>query len=95
MYSKNAIRKFLLHVSTIKLKPEKVQAYVSGSKIFGEYGEPSDVRLGANLYPWKNQTVRWNNEFIWLEHSPVGALSLPYVVGGDGILFHSNLEVNF
>ncbi len=81
--------------SSVMLKPQTLQAYVSGSKIFGEYGDPSDVRVGLNFYPWKNQSLRWNNEFIHLNDSPVGALSLPYLVGGDGTLFHSNLELAF
>lgn len=85
---------FQLQASAM-LKPETLQLYLSGSMIFGEYGDPSDARLGANWYPWRNKSVRWNNEFILLDHSPVGALSLPYVVGGNGTLFHSNLEVNF
>jgi hypothetical protein len=76
------------------LKPQVLQAYVSGSKINGEYGDPWDMRLGANWYPWKNKSVRWNNEFIRLEHSPVGYLSVPYPVGGNGLVFSSNFEIN-
>lgn len=76
------------------LKPQVLQLYASGSKINGEYGDPWDVRLGANWYPWKNKSIRWNNEFIRLEHSPVGALSLPYTVGGNGLVFSSNFEIN-
>lgn len=85
---------FQLQGSTM-LKPQVLQLYVSGSKIFGEYGDPWDARLGANWYPWDNKCVRWNNEFIKLDHSPVGALSLPYVVGGNGLAFSSNFEINF
>ena len=75
--------------------PKATQLYLSGSKIFGNYGNPSDVRFGVNVFPWKNQVVRWNTEFIYLRHSPVGALSLPYTVGGNGPVFHFNLGVNF
>jgi len=85
---------FQLQASAM-VKPQTVQVYVSTSKILGEYGDPWDARVGVNWYPWDNQCVRWNNEFIRLEHSPVGALSLPYVVGGNGLVFHSNFEVNF
>jgi hypothetical protein len=85
---------FQLQASAM-VKPQTVQVYLSGSKIFGEYGDPWDARLGANWFPWENKCIRWNNEFIKLEQSPVGALSLPYVVGGNGVLFSSNLEVNF
>jgi hypothetical protein len=85
---------FQLQASAM-VTPQKLQVYLSGSKVFGEYGDPWDARAGVNLYPWRNRSVRWNNEFIYLERSPVGALSLPYVVGGDGLVFDSNFEVNF
>ena len=77
------------------VKPQTLQVYVSGSKIFGEYGDPWDMRLGANWYPWENKCVRWNNEFIKLDRSPVGYLSVPFTVGGNGLVFSSNFEVNF
>ncbi len=85
---------FQLQASTM-VKPEVLQVYLSGSKIFGEYGDPWDARLGASWYPWKNKCVRWNNEFIELDHSPVGYLSVPFTVGGNGLVFYSNFEVNF
>ena len=75
--------------------PKTAQLYLSGSKIFGNYGNPSDLRFGANVFPWKNQSVRWNTEFLHLNRSPVGSLSYPYTVGGNGLVFHTNLEVNF
>ena len=87
-------RGFQLQASAMVM-PKTVQLYVSGSKVFGEYGDPSDTRVGVNFFPWKNQVIRWNNEFLYLRTSPVGALSLPYPVGGRGPVFHSNLEVNF
>jgi hypothetical protein len=85
---------FQLQASTM-VKPQILQVYASGSKIFGEYGDPWDMRLGANWYPWENKCIRWNNEFIKLEQSPVGYLSVPYPVGGNGLVFNSNFEVNF
>ena len=33
------------------LRPQSIQAYVSTSKILGEYGNPWDSRVGANWYP--------------------------------------------
>jgi hypothetical protein len=75
--------------------PKAAQLYLSGSKIFGNYGNPSDVRAGVNVFPWKNQAVRWNTEFINLNHSPVGYLAVPFPVGGNGPVFHTNLEVAF
>jgi hypothetical protein len=85
---------FQLQASAMVM-PKTLQVYVSGSKIFGDFGDPSDVRFGVNFHPWKNRVVRWNNELLYLNHSPLGALSLPYPVGGNGPVFSSNFEVNF
>ncbi len=85
---------FQLQASAM-LKPRTLQAYVGGSMIFGEYGDPSDLRVGTNWFMRENRSVRWNNELIFLDHSPTGALSLPTVVGGNGLVFQSNVEVCF
>jgi hypothetical protein len=77
------------------LRPESLQVYAGGSKVHGEYGDPWDYRLGVNWFPWSNQAVRWNFEYLQLHRSPVGALSLPYPVGGDGPVFHTNFMVWF
>ena len=53
------------------------------------------MRVGVNFFPWKNQVVRWNTELLYLNQSPVGYFAVPYPVGGNGPVFHSNLEVNF
>ena len=85
---------FQLQTSAM-LIPKRLQLYLSGSKVFGEYGNPWDARLGVNLFPWQNKVVRWNTELLYLDDSPVGALSLPYTVGASGPVFHTNLEVNY
>jgi hypothetical protein len=33
--------------------PKKLQLYTTYSKIFGEYGDPSEVRVGFNFFPFK------------------------------------------
>jgi len=85
---------FQLQASAMVI-PAVLQGYVSGSKVYGEYGDPSDFRIGANWYPWKNHVVRWNAEYLHLNRSPVGGLSLPYAVGGNGPVFYTSFEVNF
>ena len=75
--------------------PKKLQVYLAGSKIFGEFGDPWDVRLGVNWFPFGSKTVRWNTELIYLNGSPVGGIAYPYAVGGTGLVFQSNLEVAF
>lgn len=75
--------------------PKKLQAYMGFSKIFGQYGQPRDFRVGANFFPFKNKVVRWNNEALYLYKSPVGYTSVPYPVGGRGWVFHSSMELAF
>jgi hypothetical protein len=83
---------FQLQASAMLL-PDELQAYLSGSRIFGEYGDPRDARLGLNWFPFANKGLRWNNEVIYVRDSPVGGLSLPYLVGSNGALFVSTFEV--
>lgn len=75
--------------------PRTLQAYAAGSKIFGEYGKPWDLSLGVNWYPFKQQLLRVNTELIYVNDSPVGNASNVYVVGGDGWIFHTDLELMF
>ena len=85
---------FQLQASAMAI-PKRLQVYVSGSHVNGQYGNPSDFRVGVNWFPFKTQVVRWNTEYLHLNRSPVGGLSLPYVVGGNGPVVYSNFEVNF
>jgi hypothetical protein len=75
--------------------PKTLQLYAGGSTVFGKFGNPYDTRVGANWFPWKNKVVRVNNEFLYLYRSPVGYSSVPFVVGGTGLVFHSNVELAF
>ena len=75
--------------------PQKLQAYVGHSRVFGQYGRPWDFRVGTNFFPFKNKVVRWNNELLYLYKSPVGYTSVPYPIGGKGWVFHSSMELAF
>ena len=75
--------------------PKTLQAYMGFSKIFGQFGQPRDFRVGANFFPFKNKVVRWNNEALYLYKSPVGYTSVPYPIGGRGWVFHSSMELAF
>jgi hypothetical protein len=75
--------------------PKTLQAYIGHSRIFGQYGNPYDFRVGANWFPYKNKVLRWNNEALYIFHSPVGYTSVPFAVGGTGWVFHSSLELAF
>lgn len=75
--------------------PEALQLYVSGSKIFGEYGDPYDVALGANWFPLNRREVRANVQALYLDRSPVGYNSVPLLVGGTGWVFTTDVVLAF
>ena len=77
------------------LVPKTVQVYLGGSSLRGKYGSPWDFRSGVNIFPWHNKVVRWNSEFLYTNHSPVGYTSVPFALGATGPIFHSNLELAF
>jgi len=74
---------------------KKLQLYLSGSQIFGRYGDASELRAGANWYFVKERGLRVNAEWIHLNNCPVGYTAVPYPVGGSGGVFHINIEMNF
>ncbi len=75
------------------------QVYVSPSKIFGEFGDPWDVSVGANWYPITKEgfrrNFRVNGEVIYMRNSPVGYSSIPYLLGGNGPVFSLTVELFF
>jgi hypothetical protein len=75
--------------------PKKLQAYVAGSEVLGQYGDPWDVTLGLNWYPFSRREMHINTEGIYLNRSPVGGTSYPYVVGGNGWLFNTDFIITF
>ncbi len=75
--------------------PKTLQTYLGHSRIFGKYGDPWDLRMGLNWFPFKNHVVRWNTEGLYLYKSPVGYTSVPFAVGGRGWVFHSSFELAF
>jgi len=75
--------------------PGRLQAYASGSKIFGEYGDPWDVALGLNWYPMSRRELRFNVQGLYLVDSPVGYNSVPFPTGGNGWVFTTDVMVNF
>jgi hypothetical protein len=75
--------------------PKQLQVYVSGSTIFGQYGDPWDVTIGTNWYPFSRREVHINAQAIYLDRSPVGGTSYPYVVGGNGWLFNTDFIITF
>ena len=81
--------------ATAMIMPKRLQLYAGHSRIFGQYGSPWDARMGTNFFPWKNRVFRWNNELLYLHKSPVGYLAVPFPVGGNGLVFHTDFELAF
>jgi len=75
--------------------PKILQLYFSWSQIFGDYGNPSEFRVGENWYFMKDRGLRVNAEFIHVNKSPVGYTAYPLPVGGNGNVIHLNFEMNF
>jgi len=85
---------YQLQSSAMAVK-DVLQLYLSGSQIFGRYGDSSEVRLGENWYFTKQRGLRLNTEYIHVNRSPVGYTAYPMPVGASGNIFHINLEMNF
>jgi DUF3011 family protein len=81
--------------SSAMVVPKTLQLYLSGAQIFGGYGDASEVRVGGNWYFRQERGLRVNAEFMHLNKCPVGYTAVPYPVGGNGNVFHINLELNF
>ena len=75
--------------------PKALQLYFGASQIFGDYGDPWEVRFGENWYLMKKRGIRLNGEWMYVDGAPVGYTAYPYPVGAKGQVFHINLELNF
>jgi hypothetical protein len=75
--------------------PKILQLYAGASQVFGDHGDPWEVRGGQNWYFLKDRGVRLNGELIYVDQSPVGYTAYPMPVGAKGPVFHVNLEINF
>jgi hypothetical protein len=80
--------------ATAMVMPKFLQVYAGYGLISGEYGDPWEWRAGVNWFPNRSQLFRFNLEYIHTERSPVGALSLPYTVGGTGGIVCANFVLN-
>jgi len=85
---------YQVQVSGMAVK-DVLQVYAGGAAIHGDFGDSTEVRAGVNWYPLKKRGLRGNAEWIRLNNCPVGYAAVPYPVGGDGDVYHVNLEMNF
>jgi hypothetical protein len=77
------------------LKPQKLQTYVAGSKILGQFGNPWDLSVGLSWFPYKKTNVRINGQVLYLNRSPVGYFSVPFALGGTGFVYSLDVELSF
>lgn len=75
--------------------PKTLMLYASGSQIFGEYGDPWDLALGANYFPFQRRDLRVNVMGLWVKNSPVGYTAYPIPVGGNGFTFITDFSLAF
>lgn len=85
---------FQLQTSTM-LVPEKLQTYVAGSKVFGQYGNPWDLGPGLTWFPFARKQVRVNFQALYTDRSPVGYSAVPFQVGGTGMNYTLDVGVWF
>lgn len=88
-----------IQVQTSYMLTSTLMGYVSGSKLFGQYGDPWDVSVGVNWYPVTRKgferQFRINAEVMYVRRCPTGNSSVPYNVGDNGAIFDLNVEVFF
>lgn len=82
-------------LASTMLKPRYLQAYVMGSKVFGQYGDPWDVTFGLTFFPFGQKQVRVNAEALYMNRSAIGYTAVPYVVGGTGWVWTLNVGTWF
>jgi len=85
---------FQLQASAM-LIPKTLQLYASGSKIYGDYGNPSDIAVGFNYFPFERRDLRVNVMGLWVDRSPVGYTAYPIPVGANGFTFVSDFSLAF
>jgi hypothetical protein len=85
---------FTLQASTM-LIPKTVQLYFSGSKIYGQFGNPYDAAVGINYFPFKRRDLRVNLMGLYVRNSPVGYTAYPVPVGGNGFTFVGDFSLAF
>jgi len=85
---------FSLQASAM-LMPKMLQFYVSGSQIYGEFGNPYDVAVGFNYFPFKRRDLRVNLMGLWVKNSPVGYTAYPVPVGGNGFTLVTDFSLAF
>jgi hypothetical protein len=73
--------------------PKFLQLYVGTSKVYGDYGNQVDARIGMNMFPYNNKVLRWNTQVLYLDRAPTGGTAYTYPVGAKGFVFNTDVEL--
>jgi hypothetical protein len=85
---------FQVQASAMAIR-DVLQPYLGYAEIRGSFGDSAEFRAGGNWYPFAKRGVRVNVEWLHLDDCPVGYTAVPYPVGGNGDVYHLNVEMNF
>ena len=77
------------------VRPSELMVYAGYSRINGDNGDPYDIALGLNWYPFMRKDMRINFQGLYTKDSPVGYGSVPFIVGGNGWAFSTDAVVAF
>lgn len=69
------------------LVSKELQAFVAGSAIIGDYGDPWEVGGGLTWYPFKRWNMRVQLQALYEEQAASGSPALPFQVGADGWIY--------
>jgi hypothetical protein len=72
-----------------------LQSYVTGAKVWGKYGNPWELGLGLNWFPFHRKEMRVNFQTLYESQSPAGNQALPYQPGARGWLYTLDMGVWF
>ena len=85
---------FQLQASAMAI-PKTLQVYLQTSKIYGDYGDPYDVAVGLNYFPFQRRDLRLNVMGLYTDRSPVGYTAYPVPVGANGFTFLTDFSLAF
>lgn len=75
--------------------PKKLEVFVRGSLVNGEFGSSDEVSVGTNWYLFNERSARFTFDVTTIDDSPAQQSRTGYVAGQSGTLFRSQLWTYF
>jgi hypothetical protein len=70
----SVVRDFGFYVqAAYMVVPKTVELYGATSYIFSKYGNPKELIVGVNYYPWDTRNIRMNLHVVNIARSPVSS----------------------